>query len=206
MDLHLSFMELFIHGFSYDVFYREYAETDEIQNNFKGLMGFHNGDETQQCDFRFGLRKNGTSLVWSAANHIGELTDIGEVNNQHFYGISNLYDGNAHCIVFTLDTTQIYKVENGYTYCREGIYIDGKLIEERGYNSSRWDDFGKSYLPNLDFIYVGCCSYVGKGYWHFMKMNSYSLRLYGRGLNDDEILKNYKTSVIYHKLLEKLYE
>ena len=109
MDLHLNFMELLNHGSSYDTQHRNDEYSDSVQNNFKGLMCFHAGDIEGLCDLRFGIRQSGKSLMWSTGWDVGDFNDIGDVRNQHFYNIPNLYDGNAHFVTLTLDTSQIYK-------------------------------------------------------------------------------------------------
>ena len=44
------------------------------------------------------------------------------------------------------------------------------------------------------------------GRWNYMKLKTYTTRLYCRALSEDEVLNNYVTSVGYHQFLEKLYE
>ena len=39
--------------------------------------------------------------------------------------------------------------------------------------------------------------------WDYSKLNCYALRLYSRGLTEEEVIKNYAKSVEYHSLLEK---
>ena len=40
------------------------------------------------------------------------------------------------------------------------------------------------------------------GAWHYSKMNAYSIKLYNRGLNEQEVKENYNKSVAYHNLLQ----
>ncbi len=41
-----------------------------------------------------------------------------------------------------------------------------------------------------------------KNSWHYSKMNAYSIKLYNRGLNDQEVKENYNKAVAYHNLLQ----
>ena len=40
------------------------------------------------------------------------------------------------------------------------------------------------------------------GWWHYSKMNAYTLRLYNHALNSDEVADNYAKSVAYHEGLQ----
>lgn len=36
------------------------------------------------------------------------------------------------------------------------------------------------------------------GYWHYAKMQTYCMRLYNRGLSEEEIMNNYNTTKAYY--------
>lgn len=40
------------------------------------------------------------------------------------------------------------------------------------------------------------------GWWFYSKMNAYTLRLYNRALNSDEVKDNYQKSKDYHENLQ----
>lgn len=39
------------------------------------------------------------------------------------------------------------------------------------------------------------------GYWHYSKMNAYSIKMYNRGLSEQEVKENYNKAVAYHNTL-----
>ena len=41
-----------------------------------------------------------------------------------------------------------------------------------------------------------------EGWWHYSKMNAYTLRLYNRALTSDEVTNNYNKSIAYHESLQ----
>ena len=40
------------------------------------------------------------------------------------------------------------------------------------------------------------------GWWHYSKMNAYTLRLYNHALSSEEVKDNYAKSVAYHESLQ----
>lgn len=39
------------------------------------------------------------------------------------------------------------------------------------------------------------------GYWHYAKMQTYCMRLYNRGLSEEEIMNNYNTTKAYYSAI-----
>ena len=60
----------------------------------------------------------------------------------------------------------------------------------------------QNYLENLNYFCIGRSSFGHDGAWMYSKMNAYSIKLYSRGLNDQEVKDNYNKSVAYHELLK----
>ena len=89
-------------------------------------------------------------------------------------------------------------------YYKHFIYIDGEKVFDGGYNKAGWDYFITKNLGSLTTFCVGRSSLDGNGWWHYSDMNCYTLRLYNRGLNDEEVIENYKSSKVYHNFIEKL--
>lgn len=116
----------------------------------------------------------------------------------------NLYDLKPHYIVVTLDTTKIWKTENGENYYKHTIYIDGEKKIDAKYNVKSWETFlEKCNNNNLKYFVIGASTQTTGKSWHYSKMNAYCLRLYSRALSEEEVNKNYEKSVLYHSLLEK---
>ena len=40
------------------------------------------------------------------------------------------------------------------------------------------------------------------GWWHYSNLNVYSLKLYNRALNEQEIKENYDKTIAYHNILQ----
>ncbi len=76
--------------------------------------------------------------------------------------------------------------------------LDGKILFKEVYNGCNILTIGKAryvQVPNGN---------VGSNYHGFLNAELYCLRIYGRALTDEEVIKNYETSKNYHKLLESL--
>ena len=89
-------------------------------------------------------------------------------------------------------------------YYRHEIYIDGKKEFSGGYNIKAWNDFIDNSIKNLNTFFIGRVVMSAYDSWHYIKMQTYALRLYSRGLTETEVMENYKSSVVYHNFIEKL--
>ena len=78
----------------------------------------------------------------------------------------------------------------------------GEKFLEGGYNKKNWEYFINNNLKNLNTFCIGRSSMQGDGWWHYSKMNAYTLRLYNHALNSDEVADNYAKSVAYHEGLQ----
>lgn len=101
----------------------------------------------------------------------------------------------------TLDTSSSYE-QDGQKYYKQTLYINGEVFREGGYNKKQWDAFINNELENLNTFCIGRCSMSYDGYWHYSKMNAYTLRLYNHALSKEEVRDNYTKSVAYHENLE----
>ncbi len=101
----------------------------------------------------------------------------------------------------TLDTTNSYE-KNGEEYYNQLVYVNGQKLYEAGYNKKNWEGFVNSILNNLNYFCIGSSSMEFDGWWHYSKMNAYTLRLYNHALSEEDIINNYEKSVAYHENLQ----
>ena len=92
--------------------------------------------------------------------------------------------------------------EKSGEFYTQKVYIDGELVYDGDYNKEQWDDFINKYLSNLKYFCIGRSSMSDDGSWWYSKMNAYCLRLYSRGLTEEEVRANYEKATKYHSLLE----
>ena len=100
-----------------------------------------------------------------------------------------------------LDTSNSYE-KDGVEYYKQTLYLNGERFLDGGYNKKNWDYFINNDLKNLNYFCIGRASLLQDGWWHYSKMNAYTLRLYNRALTSDEVADNYQKSVAYHENLE----
>ncbi len=79
------------------------------------------------------------------------------------------------------------------------MYLNGEKLYEGGYNKKQWEYFINNRLDSLKYFCIGRCSMSHEGYWHYSKMNAYTLRLYNKALSESQVKDNYKKSVTYHE-------
>lgn len=84
-------------------------------------------------------------------------------------------------------------------------YQNGKLLDTTITEHNYWHgENGGRQIFEDDSIYC----YVGRSYsaenWRYKRVNIYSLRLYNRELNENEIKSNYEKTVTFHNLESKL--
>ncbi len=190
---------------------------DKIGYSYRGLFCYWNGNETEQAKFRFGIDGGpASSLMWNAG---GSRTGTSDFSNQasHWnicYNIDLSKLKKGAYITITLDTSKSYTVNEGNyegyfsnvqkhgEYYKQTVYMDGEKLYEGDYNKEQWSSFCKQDLQNLKYFCLGRSSFDQHGWWHYSKMNAYCLRLYSRGLSEEEVMKNYEKSVEYHALIE----
>ena len=108
-------------------------------------------------------------------------------------------------IYFTivLDLNNKYEKDEE-TYYKQTLYLNGEKTEyDGGYNKAQWDYFVNNYLNGLKYFCIGRCSMGNAGYWHYSKMSCYSLKLYNKGLSQEDVETSYKKTVAYHDFLKK---
>lgn len=170
---------------------------------YQGIFCYWNGKENNQALFRFGIdsRSSFMSLKWNAG--YGKfLSDYMEADNiQWNIHYKNVYEPEKkHYYTITLNTKDVYKIGEE-EYYKQTMYMDGNKLYEGNYNKKNWDEFVNKYLSTLKYFCIGKSSMDKDGAWHYSKMNTYTLKLYNRGLNEEEVKNNYNKSVAYHNAL-----
>ena len=170
---------------------------------YRGIFCYWNGKESNQALFRFGIDGNPSfmSLKWNAG--YGKfLSDYMEADNiQWNIHYKNVYEpGKKHFYTITLNTNESYKVGEE-EYYKQIMYMDGNKLYEGNYNKKSWDKFVNENINDLKYFCIGRSSMQTEGAWHYSKMNAYTLKLYNRGLSEEEIKNNYNKSVAYHDAL-----
>ena len=60
-----------------------------------------------------------------------------------------------------------------------------------------WKNFIDNELPNLTTFCLGRSSMTDDGNWLYSDTSTYALRLYNRGLTEEEVMKNYIATTTY---------
>ena len=81
---------------------------------------------------------------------------------------------------------------------KQTLYVNGDKICEGTLSRDYWKEFVEDDLKSLKYFCVGRSSMYYDGSWHYSKMNAYSIKLYNRGLSEQEVKENYDKAVAYH--------
>lgn len=85
----------------------------------------------------------------------------------------------------------------------EVLYVDGKEGEKAEIDKLYWDCF-MDQIDNVERrICVGRIADNNPYNWLYADFECYSMRIYRRALDEDEVLKNFEASVDYHYYLEQ---
>lgn len=199
--------ELANNGFTFE-FYgildsgNSYDTSGFIDYPYNGLFCYWNGIETEQSSFRCGWRED-KNFEWSAGLSTSAPSDYSSIESPWIIAyLSNDFEkGKEVHFAISLDCSDLYS-KDGQEYYRQAFYMNGEKIYEGGYNKISWDDFINRYLEDLQYFCIGRASRQANGWWHYSKMNVYALRLYSRGLNENEISENYKKSKAYYETMQ----
>ena len=174
-----------------------YNPNNEIINyDYRGIFCYWNGIESKQAGVRFGLFKN--RVEWNPRGNgdktlISDYSKPGDPWNILYPETEKIQKNKEIYFTISLDCSQ---EEYQHT-----LYADGNKLYQGKLNKTFWDTFKTNFLKELEYFCVGRSSMEGNGYWHYSKMNAYSIKLYNRGLNDQEVKENYNKAVAYHNLL-----
>ena len=138
--------------------------------------------------------------MWNPGFTKSPSTDYSDGGHNISYNID--YDfGTKIYFTITLDTKSPYE-KNGEYYYKQIVYLNGQKLYEGGLNKKQWDGFISTELNDLNYFCIGRCSQHDDGWWHYSKMNAYTLRLYNHALSEEDIINNYEKSVAYHENLQ----
>lgn len=169
-----------------------------INNVYKGLFCYWNGLENKQAGARFGITSTGKRIVWNTGGY--SKTYISDYSESDYpwnimYPESELIENNKEIhFIISIDCSQ----EN----FKHTLFVNGEKLYEGNLNKDYWNSFVNSKLGNLKYFCVGRSSMDADGKWHYSKMNAYSLKLYNRGLSEQEVKENYNKAVAYHNTLQ----
>lgn len=169
--------------------------TDNMAN-YKGLFCYWNGIEQEQADLRFGIAHYGKEIYWNAGWYPKNQSDF--VNESTKWNI--IYPE----IEDIKENKEVYfsiAVDCSQEQYKQTVYANGRKVYEGNFDCNYWKSFVDSCLGKLNYFCVGRSSMSGAGWWHYSKMNAYSLKLYNRGLSEKEIKENYNKAVAYHNTL-----
>ena len=178
---------------------------DKNHYTYDGIFCYNNNVENGDAAFRFGIeiQDNWKSLKWNAGlgNYESDFSESsGSLHNIHY---KNVYEPNKEVYyTVTLDCTQDYSdVET--EYYKAVCYKNGQKVYDGRYNKKSWKYFVDNNLNNLTYFNVGRAQMSNPGWWFYTKMNTYTLRLYNRGLTEQEVKDNYEKTVGYYNSIIK---
>ena len=185
-------------GKSYDSNKNDITEN----SNYQGIFCYWNGIESSQALFRFGISKNSGSLKWNAAG-LGKIiynSDYADGNDKWNIIYNNIYTPKEKAYyTISLDSSRNYSNEEGFY--KATCYKNGIKIYEGKYDKENWKDF-KNSIQGLKYFCIGRSSMSNEGWWHYSKMNIYALRLYNKGLDENEVKENYNKTVVYYNSIK----
>lgn len=200
---------------------------EEFTGTNNGLFYYGPKNKIDFSWFRFGIshstQMTNLCLMWSASGGVTACHDKSDYCLKNYeWEIDYLMDNNEfkpnepYYLTVTLDTKNVETknekqgiyadgtsfMENGQFY-KQKCYINGKKIYDSDFNKTQWDIFINDLLNSFDCFTIGRINCeVNRYAWNYSKLNCYALRLYSRGLTEEEVNKNYEKSVEYHSLLE----
>ncbi len=151
------------------------------------------------CGLRFDVRES-RIFSWNAGR-LAEKSDYSDTpkgNHIISYDLGNrIDDGRTIFFQLSLDPTRIIDKDWGKGITAT-IFVDGKPLFSGGYNEKQWDNFINNYLNNLDTFEIGRNMGGVDGRYSYSKMEIYALRLYNRGLTENELLDSYNKTIGYY--------
>ena len=184
-------------GNSYDS-----SKNNITQNsNYQGIFCYWNGYESAQALFRFGITKDKNSIKWNASGLGREYkSDFANKNFPWNIEYNNIYTPKEKVYyTISLDCSENYSNNDGFY--KATCYKNGIKVYEGGYDKENWNNL-KITMDALKYFCVGRSSMTNDGWWHYSKMNIFALRLYNKGLDENEVKENYKKTVAYYNLVK----
>ena len=178
---------------------------DKNHYTYDGIFCYNNNVENGDADFRFGIEIKDNLKYLKLNAGLGKYeSDFSESSDAlHNIHYKNVYEPNKEVYyTVTLDCTQDYSdVET--EYYKAVCYKNGQKVYDGRYNKKSWKYFVDNNLNNLTYFNVGRAQMSNPGWWFYTKMNTYTLRLYNRGLTEQEVKDNYEKTVGYYNSVIK---
>lgn len=163
---------------------------------FSGMLGLWSGEFNYQCTTRFGYLNEcirySLGIKSSLYDIYGSLSNVNSPWNQD-YIIDNFLNNDRY---FTISLFPNEAEEN----ITQKIYLNGKSLYAGWLSKEYYEDFLGS-TGNLKYIELGRCTMQNKSNWCYTKGLCYATRIYNRGLSDEEVTKNYESTVTYREAL-----
>ncbi len=180
-------------------------QLDKVLYQYTGIFCYNDGLENGGVSFRFGIetRNSWKSLKWNAGYGAYESDFSESKDSLHNIHYRNVYEPNEEVYyTVTLDCTRDYS-ETETDYYKAVCYKNGNKVYEGRYNKKGWKYFIDNYLNSSTHFNVGRSQMTQAGWWFYTKMNTYTLRLYNRGLTEQEVKDNYEKTVGYYNSIIK---
>lgn len=188
--LTFEFYGIYDGGTSYNV------DNTVKEDVYKGIFCMLESKDAVSASMRFGILYN-KQILWNAG-FAKEKSDY-SLNNKSLWNIrypetEEIQNKKEVYYTISIDCS-------GDTY-KHTLYANGNKLYDGTLNKKYWDSFVEKYIDSLNFFCIGKAPMNEKNSWHYSKMNAYSIKLYNRGLNDQEVKENYNKAVAYHNLLQ----
>ena len=188
--LTFEFYGIYDGGTSYNV------DNTVKEDVYKGIFCMLESKDAVSAFMRFGILYN-KQILWNAG-FAKEKSDY-SLNNKSLWNIrypetEEIQNKKEVYYTISIDCS-------GDTY-KHTLYANGNKLYDGTLNKKYWDSFVEKYIDSLNFFCIGKAPMNEKNSWHYSKMNAYSIKLYNRGLNDQEVKENYNKAVAYHNLLQ----
>ena len=167
-----------------------------ISSNYKGIFCYWNGLENKQADFRFGI-KNQENIIWNTGygKYVSDYSENTAPWNIKYPQSDKIKRNQEVYFTISIDCSQEEYIHT--------LYVNGEKLYPGKLSKEYWNYIlTQNYLENLNYFCIGRSSFGHDGTWMYSKMNAYSIKLYNRGLNDQEVKDNYNKAVAYHELLK----
>ena len=178
---------------------------DKDKYPYSGIFCYNNEDELNAVSFRFGIENfnNWMSLKWNAGYGKYKSDFSESTGSLHNIIYKNVYEPNKEVYyTITLDCSNEYE-DSEMKYYKASCYKNGKKVYEGRYNKEEWKNFANNNLPSQNYFNIGRGQMTNSGWWFYTKMNTYTLRLYNRGLTEEEVNNNYEKTVGYYNSIIK---
>ena len=187
--LTFEFYGIYDGGTSYNV------DNTVKEDVYKGIFCMLESKDAVSASMRFGIRYN-EQIFWNAGNakEKSDFSQDGFPWNIKYPETEEIQNKKEVYYTISIDCS-------GDNY-KHTLYANGNKLYEGILNKKYWDSFVEKYIYSLNYFCIGKAPMNEKNSWHYSKMNAYSIKLYNRGLNEQEVKDNYNKAVAYHELLK----